>query len=108
QIVGPNVGDPEEPLRVFGKRLLLLLESQPVYDDAAYAALLDDIVERYAAGYVKEDPTKEWTFLLNDLIRYFRSVCVTYQPDFEHEKEKWSLRNVKLRHSRLIMYAGLL
>ena len=45
---------------------------------------------------------------MNDLIRYFRSLAVNYQWDFENQVEKWGIRNVKLRHSRLVMYSGLL
>ena len=103
-----SVGDAAEQYEVFGKRLLLLLETQPVFNDENYTQLIDSIVDSYAAKYVERDPKKEWTFLLNDLIRYFRSLAVNYQWDFDNEAGKWPLRNVKLRHSRLIMYGGLL
>jgi hypothetical protein len=103
-----SVGRANERLEVFGKRLLLLLETQPVYQDEKYTNLINEVVERYADKYVKQDPTKEWTFLLNDLIRYFRALAVNYQWDFDNEAEKWTLRNVKLRHSRIVMYSGLL
>jgi hypothetical protein len=102
-----NVGAPDEDLRVLAKRLLLLLETQPVYDDQ-YDALVAGVVQSYAEGYVDKDPRKEWVFLLNDLMRYFRSLCVNYQWDFRIEPTKWPLRNTKLRHSRLAMYGGLL
>ncbi len=107
-LCGKNIGNASEEMRVFGKRLLLLLESQPLYDDLGYDALITDIVNRYAKGYVDTDPNKEWTFLLNDLLRYFRALCVNYQFDFENDNRKWPLRNIKLRHSRVVMYSGLL
>lgn len=103
-----SMGDASEGMEVFGKRLLLLLESQPVLASESYEKLIDAIVHRYARGYVEQDSTKEWTFLLNDLIRYFRAICVNYQWSFDNETEKWPLRNIKLRHSRLVMYGGLL
>ena len=103
-----NVGAPDEDLRVLAKRLLLLLETQPVYNDQEYDELVTGMVNSYADGYVDRTPTKEWVFLLNDLIRYFRSLCVNYQWDFRAEHMKWPLRNTKLRHSRLAMYGGLL
>jgi hypothetical protein len=103
-----SIGKDDESLDIFGKRLLLLLESQPIYNDENYSLLIDSLIDRYAARYVQDDAKKEWTLLLNDLIRYFRSLAVNYQWDFEHESEKWGIRNVKLRHSRVIMYAGLL
>lgn len=103
-----SIGKADENLRVFGRRLLILLETQPVFGDSAYEELINQIVDKYAENYVARDSKKEWTLLLNDLIRYFRSLCVNYQWDFENEAGKWPLRNVKLRHSRILMYTGLL
>ncbi len=103
-----EMGDAKELLNVFGRRLLLLLETQPVYCEQEYDALINAVLERYAEGYVKNDSKKEWTLLINDLIRYFRSLAVNYQWDFERDKDKWLLRNIKLRHSRTVMYSGLL
>jgi hypothetical protein len=103
-----NIGAASEDMGSFAKRLLLLLETQPVYQPDGYEKVLAAVVKSYADGYVATDPRKEWGFLINDLIRYFRSLCVNYQWDFENEHGKWPLRNIKLRHSRLIMYGGLL
>ncbi|MDJ0705536.1 MAG: hypothetical protein QNJ46_19850 [Leptolyngbyaceae cyanobacterium MO_188.B28] len=103
-----SIGDANERYATYGKRLLLLLETQPLFRNEDYTQLIEAIVERYAERYVKQDSRKEWTLLLNDLIRYFRSLAVNYQWDFENQVEKWAIRNIKLRHSRLIMYSGLL
>lgn len=103
-----KIGKHGEDVRTFAKRLLLLLETQPVYNDAEYEATVGAVVDMYAKDYVDKDPRKEWGFLLNDLIRYFRSICVNYQWDFRNDGRKWRIRNVKLRHSRLVMYGGLL
>lgn len=103
-----NIGAANEDMHSFAKRLLLLLETQPVYKSDGYEAVVDAVIKSYAEEYVARDPRKEWGFLINDLIRYFRSLCVNYQWDFENEHGKWPLRNIKLRHSRLIMYGGLL
>jgi hypothetical protein len=101
------LGGPDEPSDILGKRMLMLLESRPLFNDDAYRECIDAIFERYAF-YVLSDRAKEHLFLLNDLIRYFRFICVNYQSNFEREYEKWPLRNLKLRHSRIVMYMGLL
>ncbi len=102
-----NMGQAEEAVDQLGKRMLLLLESRPVYRDSQYHELVNGLFSKYAE-YVKGAPDKEYVFLLNDLIRYFRYICVNYQDSFWRDHEKWVIRNLKLRHSRVIMYAGLL
>ena len=87
--------------------MLLLLEARPIFNDDLYNDVIDAVFERYA-GDVRRETHKQFAFLINDLIRYFRSICVNYQSMFWRENEKWPLRNLKLRHSRVVMYAGLL
>lgn len=102
-----KLGSDEESPDILGKRMLMLLESQPLYRDDAYEECLEEIFKRYSA-YVIPETSKEHLVLLNDLIRYFRFICINYQASFERENEKWPLRNMKLRHSRVVMYSGLL
>jgi len=102
-----SAGRANESYDLLGKRMLLLLESRAAYHDRAYADLMKKVFSKYAE-YLKSDSGKEYVFLLNDLIRYFRFICVNYQASFWRENEKWVIRNLKLRHSRVIMYAGLL
>ncbi len=103
-----NVGSSQEDIKALSKRQLLLLESQPVYNPGECEKLTSAVLGSYAKGYVAAEPQKEWGFLINDLVRYFRSLCVNYQWDFNNEHGKWPLRNTKLRHSRLVMFLGLL
>ncbi|OHD85717.1 MAG: hypothetical protein A3J39_00840 [Sulfuricurvum sp. RIFCSPHIGHO2_12_FULL_44_8] len=102
-----NIGKTTESTDILGKRMLLLLESRPVFDDKGYEKVVSQIFNRYSE-YVIREPAKEFVFLLNDLIRYFRFICVNYQSSFWRQNEQWPIRNLKLRHSRIIMYAGLL
>ena len=102
-----NLGKKDESNAELAQRLLLILETQPVFNLDFYNKIVDGVLDKYFYLH-KESPGKEMVILINDLIKYFRHICVNCQFNFWHEEEKWALRNVKLRHSRVIMYAGLL
>jgi len=104
-----KLGDKEEKTSELAQRLLLLLEATPLHNAEFHDQAVNAILERYLDLH-RESPQREAVILLNDLIKYFRHVCVNYQNNFwrPEEKDKWGSRNIKLRHSRVIMYAGLL
>lgn len=92
------------------QRLLLLLESTPIGSSDAYNRVVRNILERY----IEEDligpgdsPYRVPRFLLNDVVRYWRTMAV----DFAHKRRArgakgWALRTAKLRMSRKLMYAA--
>lgn len=102
-----KTGSTDDNLTSLAQRLLLLMESRPIYNEVLFRSAVDRILRKYLE-LVIEDTTKETLFFLNDIIRYFRSICVNYQFNFWKEETKWVIRNVKLRHSRITMYAGML
>jgi len=102
-----TIGSRDDSLVSLAQRMLLLMESKPIYNESMYRSAVDQFLTKYLE-LVKVDPPKEAIFMLNDIIRYFRSICTNYQFNFWREEEKWVTRNIKLRHSRIIMYAGLL
>ena len=108
QLFAARPGLVAEDLQTYGLRLQLLLEAQPVYGDADFHALLRELVGRFASEFVALDPRKEFTWLLNEVIRYFRSLWVKYQWEHLDDFPRWRLKQLKARHSRLILLAGML
>jgi hypothetical protein len=107
KILSRSSGDQEEDYKAVSQRILFVLESKWVWNKSGYEQNMSSVVDAYAAQ-VEGDRRKNYVFLLNDIIRYFRTICVNYQFNTEgSEWGKWPLRNVKLRHSRVLMYFSM-
>jgi predicted nucleotidyltransferase len=89
------------------RRMLLLEESASVYSQGLHSSLIRSILERYLADHIGDGDVPR--FLLNDMIRYWRTVAVDYQAKrWESLKEGWGLRYLKLIISRKLTFAGAL
>lgn len=92
------------------RRVLLLSESKPVTQGKTHTAVIDNILSRYCADYItlnrsKSSPAKVPRYLLNDLVRYWRTMTVDFGT------KRWRtgdshLRLAKLRITRKILFAG--
>lgn len=104
---GPR-GIVDEAVAVFGKRIQILLEATPVYGAEPFESLQAQILERYRDHPFSERDGETWSYLTDDLIRYWRSYRVWRHWDLDSDNGGWFLRNLKLRHSRLLTYASVL
>jgi hypothetical protein len=81
-----------------------MLESVPVTGTGAYRAVRKEVLDRYLDESIKA--FRPPRFFLNDVVRYWRTLCVDFAGKEHAGPKKWGLRNAKLRTSRKILFAG--
>ena len=89
----------------FTLRMLLLLESRPVYGDVAYESVLREIISSYYRDYPKHQEEFQPWFLMNDIMRFWKTLLLNY----EHRRnrpsnasgEEQRIKNFKLKFSRM-------
>lgn len=83
---------------LFTTRLLLLLESKSLWNDE----LRKEAISRVLAYYFKDGKGKKDfrpLFFLNDVLRYWRTLCLNYERD-RVTSSKWWKTNLNLKFSR--------
>ncbi len=108
-----HLGGPADVSRnVFTARLLLLLESRPLFNDGAYRQVLEDVVEVYVRDYRQHEASFRPVFLANDIVRYWKTLCLSYEHKRrrrdEADKPKSHLTNLKLKFSRMLTCYSML
>jgi hypothetical protein len=99
-----HIGLEDDGNRNLTQRMLLVLESVPVAGDAAYGRCWDAVLDRYLAE--TRGDFRPPRFLLNDVIRYWRTIAVDFAGKHRDDDRKWGLRDAKLRTSRKMLFAG--
>lgn len=89
------------------RRMLLLEESVSLMSPNVHAAVVTSALRRYLdAG--RTSPTKVPRFLLNDVVRYWRTISVDYQAKVRDSADASGLRYLKLLITRKTLFAGTL
>ena len=91
----------------FTTRMLMILEGRPVLNHD----LLHSIRAAVADHYYKDGRGKKKfrpLFLLNDILRYWRTLCLNYEK-VRTEAKPWRKKNINLKFSRMLtVYATVL
>lgn len=98
------IGREDDTNKRLTRRVLLLEESVWLSNEELHSSLMVDLVDRY----LKAKPvgrTRMARFLLNDLIRYWRTITVDYQAKAD-ENGPYATRYMKLIVSRKFAYAS--
>lgn len=96
----------EDSQNVFTARMLLLLESKPVCNDSLYEEFLRKVIENYCRDAKGHGSSFKPLFLLNDLLRYWRTLCLNYETIRHDTNKPWRKKNVNLKFSRMLTVFG--
>lgn len=101
-----QIGLDEDKNTNLTRRMLLLLESKPLLGTSAHEHHWRRVLGTYVSRGTKD--YRPPRFLLNDLVRYWRTICVDFEGKHWQDADdpKWVTRNAKLRTSRKILFAG--
>ncbi len=102
-----SLGSPEDDYNnYFTARMLLMLESRPLFGARIYDSALRKIVDTYFRDYPYHPKDFRPIFLINDILRFWKTLCLNYEnkrnQEDERNKNKQKIKNFKLKYSRLM------
>jgi len=99
-----HIGGEEDRNREMTRRMLFLLEGTYLYGENLFSQNRNALLEKYVD---KQDQAEHLPlFLLNDIIRYYRTITTDFEYKVAEAGKSWGLRSIKLRFSRKLLYFG--
>lgn len=94
----------------FTARMLLLLESKPLYNEDAYEKIVKETINKYFGDYTDYSDEFYPLFLMNDILRYWYTLTLNYEyrRDEKDDVNKRYWKRLKLKYARLITCYSML
>lgn len=97
-----NIGGSKDDNDKITRRILLLLEGDWLFNEELFIKTRRRLLHRYIGNSIKKENIAR--FLLNDIIRYYRTICVDFEYKTFEARKDWGTRNIKLVYSRKMLY----
>ena len=97
-----NIGGIHDTNKNLTRRILILTESYFLYNDEMCKEVISAIFNKYTKQnkIAEKDPR----VLINELVRYYKTITIDYRHKTEEKGKSWGVRNFKLRHSRKFLF----
>ncbi len=99
-----TIGGEDDTNTYITRRMLYLLEGEWVANEDGFNRLRLDLIARYISEDLNDH--KIVRFFLNDVIRYWRTICVDFENKTADSTKPRAIRLVKLRLSRMLLYVA--
>ena len=86
------------------RRMLFLLEGEWLHNPDGFHQIRIDLISHYVDNEI--DDRKLCRYLLNDIIRYWRTICVDFEQKTADGEKPRAIRLIKLRFARMMLYFG--
>lgn len=97
-----TIGGNDDTNTFITRRMLFLLEGEWIFNRPKFEETRQALIGRYVEEGL--DEKKICLFLLNDIIRYWRTICVDYEYKISGGGKAKAVRLIKLRFSRMLLY----
>lgn len=97
-----NIGGYQDTNQTLTRRMLFLLEGAWLFNEDSFNDYRKILLEKYIKPTDVENNVPR--FLLNDIIRYYRTITTDFEYKVTEASKEWGLRNIKLKFSRKLLY----